>query len=103
MTDAAEAFLRTDEALGQRYRLENLIAASRERVLFVAYDQTLKRRVSLRIHLYPDDALRGWFLREAEALGRLDHPAIRHVYDAGVVGDLAYRVGTWIDGSERSA
>jgi serine/threonine-protein kinase len=98
MTDAAEAFLRTDEALGQRYRLENLIAASRERVLFVAYDQTLKRRVSLRIHLYPDDALRGWFLREAEALGRLDHPAIRHVYDAGVVGDLAFRVGNWIEG-----
>jgi serine/threonine-protein kinase len=96
--DGAQAFLRADQALGHRYRLENMVALSRERVLFLAYDQTLKRRVSLRIHFYPDDALRGWFLREAEALGRLDHPAIRHVYDAGIIGDLAFRVGNWIDG-----
>ena len=25
-------------------------------------------------------------------------PAIRHVYDAGIVGELAFRVGNWIDG-----
>src|SRR5437867_6381630 len=31
-------------------------------------------------------------------MGQLDHPAIRHVYDAGVTGDLAYRVGNWIEG-----
>jgi len=96
--DGAQAFLRADEALGHRYRLEHMVAVSRERVLFAAYDQTLKRPVSLRVHFYPDDALRGWFLREAEALGRLDHPAIRHVYDAGVIGDLAFRVGNWIEG-----
>lgn len=96
--DGAQAFLQADQALGHRYRLENMVALSRERVLFAAYDQTLKRQVSLRVHFYPDDALRGWFLREAEALGRLDHPAIRHVYDAGVVGDLAFRVGNWIEG-----
>ncbi len=96
--DGAQFFARADAALGQRYRLESMVAASRERVLFLAYDQTLRRRVALRIHFYPDDTLRGWFLREAEALGRLDHPAIRHVYDAGIIGDLAYRVGNWIDG-----
>ena len=61
-----------------------------------AWDLVLRRRVSLRVDLNP--ATRGWFLREAEALGRLDHPAIRHVYDAAVVGDLAYRVGNWIEG-----
>jgi eukaryotic-like serine/threonine-protein kinase len=69
-----------------------------ERVLFEAYDQILRRRVSLRVNFYSDEATRAWFVREAEALGRLDHPAIRHVYDAGVIGDLAYRVGNWIDG-----
>ncbi len=37
-------------------------------------------------------------LREAEALARLDHPAIRHVYDAGETGEVAYRIGNWIDG-----
>jgi serine/threonine protein kinase len=91
-------FQRTQEALGARYRLERTVAASTEQVLFEAQDQILKRRVSLRVNFHSEAATRAWFLREAEALGRLDHPAIRHVYDAGIIGDLAYRVGNWIDG-----
>ena len=91
-----EYFRRTQAALGDRYRLQRTVAATQELALFEAWDQLLKRRVSLRVDL--DPATRGWFLREAEALGRLDHPAIRHVYDAGVAGDLAYRVGNWVDG-----
>jgi len=92
------AFERTREALGPRYRLERIAAASAARVLFEAYDEILKRRVSLRINFYTDESTRAWFLREAEALGQLDHPAIRHVYDAGVVGDVAFRVGNWLEG-----
>jgi serine/threonine protein kinase len=89
---------RADTALGHRYAIETLIAANRERVLFVATDKIIKRRVSLRVNLYSDEQTRVWFLREAEALGQLDHPAIRHVYDVGVIGDLAFRVGNWIEG-----
>jgi serine/threonine-protein kinase len=91
-------FQRADAVLGKRYRLEKMVAVSRERVLFCAWDDVLKRRVSLRANFYGDDQVRNWFLREAEALAHLDHPAIRHVYDAGVIGDLAFRVGNWIDG-----
>lgn len=91
-------FERVEAALGHRFRLETMVAASRERVLFSAQDKTLSRRVSLRVNLYPNDQTRAWFLREAEALAQLDHPAIRHVYDAAVIGDLAYRVGNWIEG-----
>jgi len=91
-------YQRADAILGKRYRLEKMIAVSRERVLFSAWDEILKRRVSLRVNFYTDEHTRGWFLREAESLAHLDHPGIRHVYDAGVVGDLAYRVGNWIDG-----
>lgn len=91
-------FERTHKALGARYRLEHTVAVSVERVLFEAYDQILKRRVSLRVNFDSDEATRAWFVREAEALGRLDHPSVRHVYDAGVFGELAYRVGNWIDG-----
>ncbi len=91
-------FERVETALGHRFRLETMVAASRERVLFTALDVLLSRRVSLRVNLYPDDQSRAWFLREAEALAQLDHPAIRHVYDAGVIGDLAFRVGNWIEG-----
>ncbi|HEX6105463.1 MAG TPA: serine/threonine-protein kinase [Gemmatimonadales bacterium] len=88
----------TREALGDRFRLDRLVAVSAERTLFEAFDQTLKRRVSLRVNLGTDAAERAWFMREAEALGQLDHPAIRHAYEAGVVRGIAYRVGNWIDG-----
>ncbi len=81
-----------------RYRLERSVAVAHDQVLFEAYDLILKRRISLRVNFYSDPAIRAWFLREAEALSRLDHPAIRHVYDAGIIGELAYRVGNWIEG-----
>jgi serine/threonine protein kinase len=74
------------------------VAATADQVLFEAQDQILKRRISLRVNFLTDEATRAWFLREAEALGRLDHPAIRHVYDAGIVGDVAFRVGNWVEG-----
>ncbi|HEX5386354.1 MAG TPA: serine/threonine-protein kinase [Gemmatimonadales bacterium] len=96
--DAASAFARAEAALGARYRLERVVAASDARVLFAAEDRVLKRAVSLRVNFRADNPIRSWFLREAEALGRLDHPAIRHVYDAGIIGELAYRVGNWIEG-----
>jgi serine/threonine protein kinase len=97
-TEPLRYFQRTQETLGSRYRLERTVAVTAEQVLFEAYDQILKRRVSLRVNFYDDPAIRAWFLREAEALSRLDHPAIRHVYDAGIIGDLAFRVGNWIEG-----
>ena len=96
--DPVLAFERTTAALGTRYRLERIAGSNEDRVLFEARDETLKRRVSVRINFYRDEPSRAWFLREAEALGQLDHPAIRHIYDAGVVGDLAFRIGNWIDG-----
>jgi len=95
---AVHYFERAQKLLGHRYRLEQLLAASPERVLFLAHDPILKRRVSLRVNFWTDEATRGWFLREAEALAQLDHPALRHAYDAGVVEDLAFRVGNWIEG-----
>ena len=67
-------------------------------MLFEAFDESLKRHVSLRVNFFTDEPTRAWFLREGEALGQLDHPSIRHVYDTGIVGDLAYRVGNWIEG-----
>ncbi len=97
-TDRVQIFQQVEAALGPRFKLERIVAASPERVLFVAYDQILRRRVSLRVNISPDDPTRAWFLREAEALGQLDHPGIRHVYDAGIVGRVAYRVGNWMEG-----
>ena len=96
--DQVAAFQAAESLLGSRFKLERLIVANRERVLFLGVDQVLKRRVSLRLNFYSDEPTRAWFLREAEALGQLDHPAIRHVYEVGITGTLAYRVGNWIEG-----
>ncbi len=98
VTDPAGYFLRTERALGHRYQPEQIVAVSSERILFRARDLTLKRQVSLRVNFESGADIRAWFMREAEALAQLNHPAIRHIYDAGVAGELAYRVGTWIEG-----
>ena len=96
--DSTDLWQQTEAILGQRYRLERMVAANVERVLFLGADRLLTRRVSIRINFYTTDQVRAWFLREAEALARLDHAAIRHVYDVGVVGTVAFRIGNWIDG-----
>ena len=97
-TEPLQYYERADAVFGDRFRLERLVAVSRERALFLAEDRILRRPVSLRINFYTDDVVRRWFLVEAEALAQLDHPAIRHIYEAGVVQELAYRVGNWVDG-----
>ncbi len=89
---------RIEGLLEQRFAIEDVAAISAERVLFRAHDRLLRRLVSLRVNLESGARLRGWFLKECEALGRLDHPAIRHIYEADVVADIAYRVGNWIEG-----
>lgn len=85
-------------ALEPSYRLDQLVAVSGERALYRAWDRLLKRHVSLRVHLMPEAPGRAWFLRETETLAALDHPAIRHVYAAGLVGSYAYRTANWIEG-----
>ena len=93
-----ETIRHLEEVLGLRFQLNQPIAHSAERLLFRAWDKLLKRSVSLRINVDPTGGLRPWFFREAEAMARLDHPAIRHVYEAGIMGEVAYRVGNWIEG-----
>lgn len=92
------AFERVEQVLGHRYPIERLVAMSQERALFRATDRVLRRPVSLRVNFYTTEPYRAWFLREAQALGQLDHPAVRHLYDAGVIEDVAYRIGNWIEG-----
>jgi serine/threonine protein kinase len=80
------------------FEIEHLVAKSDERLLFLATDPALKRRVALRMHVDPKAPGRAWFLKEAEVIATLDHPAIRHAYAAGFLGDLAWRSGNWIEG-----
>src|SRR5712691_7509304 len=85
-------------ALAPAFRLDQRVAATPERAVYHAWDRVLKRSVALHVHLAPDTPGRAWFLRETETLAALDHPAIRHVYAAGLVGSLAYRTANWVEG-----
>src|SRR2546430_2346642 len=82
-------------ALTPAFRLDQRVAATPERAVYHAWDRVLKRSVALHVYLAPDSPGRAWFLRETETLAALDHPAIRHVYAAGVVGSFAYRTANW--------
>ncbi len=82
---------------GDLFELEALVEESDERLLYRVRDRTLKRTVALRVQLR-DGPMRTWFQREGEVLAQLDHPSIRHIYNAGERGGLAYRVGNWIEG-----
>jgi hypothetical protein len=84
-------------ALGGRFRVGRLVASSPHRVLFAGTDLVLHREVSIRVDVSGGSGRR-WFLREAEALAQLDHPSIRHIYDLGTAGHLAWRIGNWIEG-----
>src|SRR5438034_755997 len=86
------------KALTPAFRMDRLVAATPERLVYHAWDRVLKRSVALHAHLAADSPGRAWFLRGTEPLGALDHPAIRHVYAASLLGSFAYRTATWVDG-----
>ncbi len=83
-------------------------------VVLSAYDELLDRRVALKLLRAPDrgDArLQARLMREAQALARLSHPNIIHVYEAGVSGDELYlamelvrgvTLSTWLKRQPRS-
>ena len=85
------------QALEPAFRMD-LVAVTPDRAVYHAWDRLLKRHVALQVHLMADAPGRAWFLRETETLAALDHPTIRHVYAAGVVGSSAYRTTNWVDG-----
>src|SRR5438477_13128996 len=84
-------------ALTPAFRLDQRVAATAKRSVYHAWDRVLKRSVALHVHLLADSPGRAWFLRETETLAALDHTAIRHVYDAGLVGRFAYRTAHWVE------
>ncbi|MDH5805988.1 MAG: serine/threonine-protein kinase, partial [Gemmatimonadota bacterium] len=94
----ANLFKQAQEAFADQFNLEQVVAGSDTRVLFVARDRVLKRKVALRIHPTPGGTSREWFEKETELMAELDHPSIRGVYSAGYKGDWAYRVTKWITG-----
>src|SRR5256885_2485088 len=89
-----------------RYNLERTLGKGAMGVVYEGLDPRLGRRVAiktiLKSHL-DEDTARDYsmrFVREAQAVARLNHPHIVQVYDFGEEGDMAYLVMEFIKGKE---
>jgi tRNA A-37 threonylcarbamoyl transferase component Bud32 len=81
----------TGRVLAGRYRLNRPIAAGGMAQVWEATDQTLARRVAVKIlhrHLAADDSFVKRFRGEAIAAARLAHPSIVSVYDTVTDGEV---------------
>ncbi|MBK9118120.1 MAG: serine/threonine protein kinase [Phycisphaerales bacterium] len=69
-----------------RYRLERLLAEGATAAVYEATQAAPARRVALKLLREPLPLVEasGRFAREAAALGRLEHPHIARIYEAGV-------------------
>ncbi|MGQ0655986.1 MAG: serine/threonine-protein kinase [Betaproteobacteria bacterium] len=89
-----------------RYNIERVLGKGAMGVVYEGVDPRLGRRVAIKTILKSaldedtgkDFAMR--FVREAQAVARLNHPNIVQVYDFGEEGDCAYIVMEFIRGKE---
>src|SRR5438105_13036820 len=84
LTDAPHHGNGTGRVLGDRYRLDRLIATGGMAQVWEATDEVLARRVAVKVlhpHLSADESFVVRFRREAVAAARLSHPSIVSIYD----------------------
>lgn len=90
-----------------RYEIVRVLGSGAMGVVYEANDDKLHRRVAIKTIIksaMADDAQAAdyseRFMREAQAVARLNHPNIVTVYDFGEEGDIAYFVMEFIQGHE---
>ena len=89
-----------------RFVLLRLLGTGGMGSVFAAYDEQLDRKVALKLLHQPataqsDQRLR--VLREAQAMARVSHPNVVHVYDVGEIGGRIFIAMEFIDGSTLAA
>ena len=93
LSDKALTRLRTGadfpDLSATRYQLMGQIARGGMGVVYAAEDETLKRRVALKVLEVPgaEGELASRLMREARVLARLEHPGIVPVHDVGTLAD----------------
>ena len=92
-----------------RYEIEKELGKGAMGVVYLGRDPTINRIVAIKTlaltQEFDDDAIkdvRGRFFHEAAAAGRLNHPNIVTIHDAGEEHDLSYIAMEYVDGSPLS-
>lgn len=88
-----------------KYQLENVIHQGKYRTIYKAYDPFLDREVAIKVTNIPDHSdseedtqqVRNSFFLETRAVGKLQHPNIVSVYDAGVGDQKTYIVMEYVN------
>ena len=90
-----------------RYQLRRVLGKGAMGVVYEGFDPTLNRRVAVKIILRSiaidaetAAAYSGRFVKEAQAVARLNHPHIVQVFDFGEQDEIAYLVMEFIEGRE---
>ena len=84
MTDRSSLDSKTGRLIGGRYRLDRLIATGGMAQVWEATDETLARKVAVKLlhpHLAADESFVARFRLEAVSAARLSHSAIVSIYD----------------------
>ena len=93
-----------------KYQLEELIHQGKFRTIYKAHDPFLDRDVAIKVSTFPDQQeheensqqIRNSFFLETRAIGKLQHPNIVAVYDAGVGDRQTYIVMEYINAKSLS-
>ncbi|MGB5729669.1 MAG: serine/threonine-protein kinase, partial [Thiogranum sp.] len=93
-----------------RYRLERELGRGAMGTVYLATDPTIGREVAIKTlpltqacEGREQEAAAERFFKEAEAVGRLDHPNIVTIYDAGQEHDVAYIAMDYVPGESLDA
>lgn len=83
-----------------RYRIDTVLGSGGMGIVYRAYDPQLARPIAIKVvkRAGDDTAGRARLVREAQALARLSHPNVCHVYDVGTEGDEVWVAMELIDG-----
>ena len=90
--------------LADRYELQERVAVGGQGEVWRAWDPRIRRPVAVKFlhaHLVPGEG-RERFMREAEALGRLRHPAVVQLYDVVETDDAMALVMEYVPGAPLS-
>jgi hypothetical protein len=80
-----------------RYAIEGVLGAGATATVYLARDPTLDRAIALKV-IRGDERAATRLVREGQALARVSHPNVIHVYEVGREPELVYVAMERIDG-----
>jgi len=82
-----------------RYKIERQLGKGGSGVVYLGVDPHIKRNVAIKMSKLTTDRERAHFFVEAQSAGRLNHPNIVSIYDAGLHKEYCYIAMEYIEGA----